>query len=91
MWRPTIVVISQSLFEVNGQAHISFAREGDAFDKIDVEHWVQPSFAKASEGILLRALRCYNPAKRVGAKQDGQGSWIRTNGLLRPRQALSPG
>ena len=24
-------------------------------------------------------------------RRNGQGGWIRTNGLLRPRQALSPG
>jgi hypothetical protein len=30
-----------------------------------------PSFAEASEGILLRAMNLGNPAKRVRAKQDG--------------------
>jgi hypothetical protein len=33
-----------------------------------------PSFAEASEGILLRTTNYGDPAKRVSAKQDGSDS-----------------
>ena len=43
----------------------------------------QPSFAKASEGILLRGLAGRSPAKRLGAKQDGGGGRTRTCEVIR--------
>src|SRR6266571_2513591 len=43
----------------------------------------QPSYAEASEGILLRGLAGFNPAKRLGAKQDGGGGRTRTFEAMR--------
>jgi hypothetical protein len=50
----------------------------------------QPSFAKASEGILLRVSESANPAKRVSAKQDGGDGGIRTlDRALQPYNGLA--
>src|SRR5205823_6914285 len=46
-------------------------------------HRERPSFAKASEGILLRGQAGCNPAKRLGAKQDGGGGRTRTFEAMR--------
>jgi hypothetical protein len=64
------VVFSETLFKINGHSQIALTLRRNALNKIDVIQW-RPSFAKASEGILLRARNQGNPAKRVSAKQDG--------------------
>src|SRR5438445_10408435 len=46
-------------------------------------HRERPSFAKASEGILLRGQAGCNPAKRLGAKQDGGEGRTRTFEAMR--------
>src|SRR5213080_4371864 len=46
-------------------------------------HLGRPSCAKASEGILLRGQAGCNPAKRLGAKQDGGEGRTRTCEAIR--------
>jgi hypothetical protein len=64
------IVFLEALFEIGGRSDIALTWRRETFNKVDIKHW-QPSFAKASEGILLRAESPANPAKRVSAKQDG--------------------
>ncbi len=47
----------------------ALVRENLTLQQIDVMHW-RPSYAQASEAILLRDHIDCNPAKRRGAKQD---------------------
>jgi hypothetical protein len=62
-------VFSETLFKTACYSDIPLTFCRKTLDKIDVIHrW--PSFAEASEGILLRAPTYGNPAKRVSAKQD---------------------
>jgi hypothetical protein len=62
-------VFSEALFKVACYSDISLTSCGKTLDKLNVIHrW--PSFAEASEGILLRATNYGNPAKRISAKQD---------------------
>jgi hypothetical protein len=59
---------SETLFKIACYSDIPVTCRRKTLDKIDVIH--KPSFAEASEGILLRAENYGNPAKRVSAKQD---------------------
>jgi hypothetical protein len=69
MGRFPCVVLLETLFKITGHPQIALALRRNTLDKIDVIHrW--PSFAEASEGILLRATNYGNPAKHVSAKQD---------------------
>jgi hypothetical protein len=45
----------ETLFKISGHSQIALALHRNTLDEIDVMH-EQPSFAKASEGILLRAI-----------------------------------
>lgn len=69
MERFACVVLLEMLFKISGHSQIALVLRKNTLDKIDViDRW--PSFAEASEGILLRATNYGNPAKRVTAKQD---------------------
>jgi len=62
-------VFSETLFKISCYSDIPLTCCRKTLDKIDVIYrW--PSFAEASEGILLRATNHGNPAKRISAKQD---------------------
>jgi hypothetical protein len=78
MGRFSCVVLLETLFKITGHPQIALALGRNTLDKIDVIHrW--PSFAEASEGILLRATNYGNPAKRVSAKQDESArKWLTT-------------
>jgi hypothetical protein len=78
MERFACVVLLETLFKISGHSQIALALRRNTLDKIDVIHrW--PSFAEASEGILLRATNYGNPAKRVTAKQDESArEWLMT-------------
>ena len=70
MRRFSSVVLLETLFEIGGCSHIAFTSRGATFNKIDVIHW--PSFAEASEGVLLRANEHLSPAKRqVRSRAEG--------------------
>ena len=78
MGRFACVVLLETLFKISGHSQIALALRRNTLDKIDVIDR-RPSFAKASEGILLRAENYGNPAKRVSAKQDeGAREWLMT-------------
>jgi len=69
MGRFSCVVLLETLFKITGHPEIALTLRRYTLDKIDVIHrW--PSFAEASDGILLRATNYGNPAKRVSVKQD---------------------
>ena len=69
MGRFSCVVLLKMLFKITAHPQIALALRRNTLDKINVIHrW--PSFAEASEGILLRATNYGNPAKRISAKQD---------------------
>src|SRR5215475_475973 len=83
MGRFSFVMFLKALFEIGSHADIALMFCGGALDKINVRQY-SPSFALASEGVLLRANRTAGPAKRRGcAKQDGGGE-IRTHEAFRP-------
>jgi hypothetical protein len=69
MGRFSCVVLFETLFKISGHSQIALTLRRNTLDKIDLIHG-RPSFAEASEGILLRAMNDGNPAKRVSAKQD---------------------
>src|SRR5436190_4033287 len=70
MRRFSSVVVLGTLFEISGCSYIAFTSRGATFNKIDVIHW--PSFAEASEGVLLRANEHLSPAKRqVRSRAEG--------------------
>ncbi len=77
MRRFSCVVLFETLFRISGHSKIAFTLRRNTLDKIDVIHrW--PSFAEASEGILLRAMKVGNPAKPVSEKQDESArEWLR--------------
>src|SRR4029453_16532550 len=55
MERFSCVLLLETLFKISRHSQIAFALRRKTLDKIDVIHgW--PSFAEASEGILLRAM-----------------------------------
>src|SRR5262245_676977 len=55
MKRFSRVVLLETLFKISDHSQIALALRRNTLDKIDVIHgW--PSFAEASEGILLRAM-----------------------------------
>ena len=53
MRRFPLIVFSETLFEICGHSHVALSLRRKTLNKIHVIHW--PSFAEASEGILLRA------------------------------------
>ena len=87
---------AEASLQVGGQADIALVGRVLALKQIDVDHrWIiQPSHAKASEGILLRA-RVWQGLFCVArsAKQNGGAGRIRTRGsclmLASPRASRS--
>ena len=62
-------MLLETLLKISRHFQIALALRKNTLDKINVIYrW--PSFAEASEGILLRAITMPNPAKRISAKQD---------------------
>ena len=62
-------MFSEALFKIACYSDIPLTCCRKTLDKVDVLHrW--PSFAEASEGILLRATNYGNLEKRISAKQD---------------------
>jgi hypothetical protein len=63
-----LIMFSETLFEVHGNSHVAFPLHGKALNKVHVMH--SPSFAEASEGILLRATNhvesCEAPQREAG-------------------------
>jgi hypothetical protein len=57
-------MLLKALPKVSGEANITLATIGNTFNEINIEH-ERPSFAEASEGILLRSEVGANPAKLV--------------------------
>jgi hypothetical protein len=61
-------MFSETLFEIRGHSHIAIPFRGKTLNKVHVIHW--PSFAEASEGILLRATNhaksCEAPEREAG-------------------------
>src|ERR1044071_5747297 len=49
----TRIMLLESNSKIRGQADISLSCRRYALNQINIEHW-RPSFAEASEGILLR-------------------------------------
>jgi hypothetical protein len=64
MWRLSGIVLRKASFEIGGYTDIAPWLGAVVFQQIHVTHG-RPSFAKASEGILLRLEVGANPAKRV--------------------------
>src|SRR5207244_1651899 len=60
---------------ISRYSHIALTLRRKTLNEIDVIH--SPSFAKASEGILLRAMNMPDPAKRVTRSRMIKGSEIR--------------
>jgi hypothetical protein len=52
MTRFPLIVFSEPLFEICGHSHVALSLRRKTLNKVHVIHW--PSFAEASEGILLR-------------------------------------
>jgi len=49
-----LIVCPETLFEIGGHTDVTFSLRRKSLNKIHLIHW--PSFAEASEGILLRAM-----------------------------------
>ena len=73
-------MLAEALSQIIGHSHIALTSRGQALNKINVVQ-VEPPFAQASEGVLLRANE-YPILRSASAKQDGWGG-IRTPGAFR--------
>src|SRR5665213_957506 len=69
VWRLTGVVISEPGFQVGCRADVTLGRRGFAGQEVNIVQG-QPSFAKASEGILLRPRPRAQSCEARRAKQD---------------------
>src|SRR5262245_4693695 len=87
MGRFSCVVLLETLFEISRHSQIALALRRNALDKIDVIHgW--PSFAEASEGILLRAMN--QPILRsalVRSRMEELGTHLRLPPWLEPARS----
>src|SRR6267154_1112189 len=85
------VVLGKAALQVGRQADVALVGVAFALKEIDIEHVIplgSPSFAKASEGTLLRATALQGLfCVARNAKQNGGWGGIRTHGAL----ARTPG
>src|SRR6267378_3603063 len=87
MGRFSCVVLLETLFKISRHSQIALALRRNTLDKIDVIHgW--PSFAEASEGILLRTMNHANPAKRVArSRMEELGTHLRLPQWMEPARS----